>query len=103
MCVRCGTGRIAWCTDPHRHGESTEAVSPGDPPVLDTAPAPGGTRECCGLPMSTLDVFGVRLYRCMHRSHHPLIFRNLNTGEELTESYSDGDSGLEWTSHYAEG
>lgn len=19
MCVRCGTGRIAWCTDPNRH------------------------------------------------------------------------------------
>lgn len=103
MCVRCGTGRIAWCTDPYCHGESTEAVSPGDPPVLDTAPAPGDARECCGLPMSTLDVFGVRLYRCMHRGHHPLIFRNLNTGEELTESYGDGDGGLEWASHYAEG
>jgi hypothetical protein len=58
-------------------------------------------RECCGLPMSTLDIFGVRLYRCMHRGHHPLVFRNLNTGEELTEQYRDDDGGLEWTSHYA--
>ena len=21
MCVRCGTGKIAWCTDPTRHGD----------------------------------------------------------------------------------
>jgi hypothetical protein len=28
-------------------------------------------------------------------------FRNLNTGEELTESYG-GSAGLEWTSHYGE-
>ena len=34
MCVRCGTGRIAWCTDPYCHGESIEPVSPGDPPVV---------------------------------------------------------------------
>jgi hypothetical protein len=33
MCVRCGTGRIAWCTDPYRHGESTEPVMPGEPPA----------------------------------------------------------------------
>jgi hypothetical protein len=37
MCVRCGTGRIAWCTDPYRHGESAEPVSPGDPPVVTEA------------------------------------------------------------------
>lgn len=64
--------------------------------------APVSERECCGLPMSTLDVFGVRLYRCMYRGHHPLVFRNLNTGEELAESYDDGDGGLKWTSHYGE-
>jgi hypothetical protein len=34
MCVRCGTGGIAWCTDPYRHGESAEPVSPGDPPAV---------------------------------------------------------------------
>ena len=28
MCVRCGTGAIAWCTDLMRHGESAEP-SPG--------------------------------------------------------------------------
>jgi len=31
MCVRCGTGRVAWCTDPYRHGESAEPVMPGQP------------------------------------------------------------------------
>lgn len=57
-------------------------------------------KKCCGLPMGTLEVFGVRLYRCMYRSHHPLVFRNLATGEELTESYDDGkDGGLRWTAH----
>lgn len=34
MCVRCGTGRIAWCADPYRHGETAEPVSPGDPPAV---------------------------------------------------------------------
>ena len=33
MCVRCGTGAIAWCTDPMRHGEPAESVRPGEPPV----------------------------------------------------------------------
>lgn len=67
-----------------------------------TGPA-SDVRLCCGLPMNTLDVFGVRLYQCSYRSHHPVIFRNLNTGEELTESYDGGkDGGLEWTTHYGE-
>lgn len=39
MCVRCGTGRVAWCTDPMRHGESAEPVSPGEPPVKRSRPA----------------------------------------------------------------
>jgi len=60
-------------------------------------------KECCGLPMLTLDVFGIRLFRCMHRGHHPLVIANLSTGEEVTETYRDGDGGLEWTSHYGEG
>lgn len=64
-----------------------------------TRPA-SDARLCCGLPMSTLDVFGIRLYRCSYRPHHPVIFRNLNTGEELTESYDGGkDGGLRWTAH----
>jgi hypothetical protein len=50
--------------------------------------------------MNTLDIFGIRIYQCMHRSHHPMIFRNLNTGEVLHESYGPEDGGLEWTSHY---
>jgi hypothetical protein len=33
MCVRCGTGGIAWCTDPLRHGDSAEPVQPGQPPA----------------------------------------------------------------------
>jgi hypothetical protein len=33
MCVRCGTGSVAWCTNPMRHGDSSRAVSPGEPPV----------------------------------------------------------------------
>ena len=33
MCNRCGTGSIAWCADPYRHGESIEPVEPGEPPV----------------------------------------------------------------------
>ena len=33
MCVRCGTGKIAWCTDPDRHGDikpppAPDAMSP---------------------------------------------------------------------------
>lgn len=31
MCVRCGTGVVAWCTDPMRHGESQVALSPEEP------------------------------------------------------------------------
>ncbi len=60
------------------------------------------SKKCCGLSMNTLEIFGIRIYRCMYRSHHPMIFQNLNTGEEFTESYDDGDGGLEWTSHYME-
>jgi hypothetical protein len=53
--------------------------------------------------MLTLDVFGIRLFRCMYRGHHPLVIRNLSTGEEVTESYDDGkDGGLEWASHHRE-
>lgn len=62
---------------------------------MDENPYP---KTCCGMPMFTMEVFGVRLYQCPHRSHHPLIFRNLNTGEERMEKYdpSDPDDRLEW-------
>lgn len=67
-----------------------------------TVPA-SDIKECCGLPVSTLEVFGVRIYQCSYRAGHPLVFRNLATGEELAESYDDGrDGGLMWTSHYGE-
>ena len=49
--------------------------------------------------MLTLEVFGVRLYRCSYRGHHPLVFENLVTGAVLTESYDPGDGGLHWTGH----
>lgn len=26
MCVRCGTGRLAWCTDPDRHGDDLDQM-----------------------------------------------------------------------------
>lgn len=56
-------------------------------------------KKCCGLPMNTLEVFGIRIYSCSYRGHHPMIFQNLSTGEELTESYDDGaDGGLTWAS-----
>lgn len=62
------------------------------------------TYTCCGLPMRTLELFGLRLYKCFYRSQHPMIFRNLSTGEELTERYHDDDpdDALSWTSHYGE-
>lgn len=49
--------------------------------------------------MSTLEVFGVRIYQCAYRSHHPLVFENLQTGEVLKEKYSayDKDGTLTWT------
>jgi hypothetical protein len=27
MCVRCGTGRIAWCTDPTGHGDRSRQLA----------------------------------------------------------------------------
>jgi hypothetical protein len=61
---------------------------------------PNPARECCGMSMNTLEIFGIRIYQCYHRSHHPMIFHNLNTGEVFAESYSEEDGGLKWTSHY---
>jgi len=52
MCVRCGTGRVAWCTDPYRHGESAEPVSPGDPPAV----ANPGTEELRHLAADLLEL-----------------------------------------------
>jgi len=66
-------------------------------------PDPSPARECCGMPMNTLEIFGIRIYQCHHRSHHPMIFQNMNTGEILVESYGDNDGGLEWKSHYSGG
>ena len=35
MCVRCGTGRIAWCTSPDRHGDGDYDPAPVDGGVSD--------------------------------------------------------------------
>lgn len=70
MCVRCGTGRIAMCTDPDSH----LALK----------------RKCCGLPMNYREVFGIRIWTCDHRAHHPEIFENLYTGQTVI------DTELEW-------
>lgn len=45
--------------------------------------------ECCGLPMGWAEVFGIRVYRCAYRAHHPLIFVNLSTGEQITDEKLD--------------
>jgi hypothetical protein len=48
------------------------------------------TRKCCGLPMNYREVFGIRLWTCDHRSHHPMIIENLYTGQTVS------DEELEW-------
>lgn len=45
MCVRCGTGTIAWCTDTYRHGESATPLQPGDPVAVPTTTANSGLRS----------------------------------------------------------
>lgn len=43
-------------------------------------------RVCCGLPMERRpDVFGIWVYRCVHRPGHPLLFINPQTGESVRE------------------
>lgn len=45
---------------------------------------------CCGLPMNYQEVFGIRIYACSYRSHHPSVYVNLNTGQMKT------DEEIEW-------
>lgn len=40
---------------------------------------------CCGLPMIYQEFFGIRRYQCEHRSHHPVIYVNQNTGERVCD------------------
>jgi hypothetical protein len=49
--------------------------------------------ECCGAPMEiwVADVFGVRVFRCTHRPHHPVFFRQLATGRQVGEEDLAGD------------
>jgi hypothetical protein len=56
--------------------------SPG--PDCPAHPAPPG---CCGYPMEqALEVSGVRVYRCVYRGHHPRVYENAATGEQVRES-----------------
>ena len=48
------------------------------------------TRKCCGIPMNYREVFGIRLWTCDHRSHHPMLIENLYTGVVVS------DETLEW-------
>lgn len=40
---------------------------------------------CCGFPMIYQEFFGIRRYMCDYRSHHPEIFVNLYTGEQIKD------------------
>ena len=44
-------------------------------------------KECCGLPMiMEIEVFGIRRFVCQHRGHHPVIYVNTGSGEEMWDS-----------------
>lgn len=75
MCVRCGTGRVAMCTSGGHDDE--------DKPL----------HRCCGLPMNWREVFGIRIYTCDHRSHHPEIYVNLYTGQEISDEHMEWHDG----------
>lgn len=53
--------------------------------ILPDPPRPRLAEKCCGIPMDWQEVFGVRRYQCRHRSHHPAIYVNLNTGERVSD------------------
>jgi hypothetical protein len=35
--------------------------------------------------MSYQEVFGIRRYQCVYRSHHPAVWVRLDTGERITD------------------
>jgi hypothetical protein len=35
--------------------------------------------------MQYAEVYGIRVYMCLYRSHHPVIYRNLVTGEQVSD------------------
>lgn len=41
--------------------------------------------ECCGTDMYYAEVFGIRIYKCMYRSHHPMVFVRQSDGEAISE------------------
>jgi hypothetical protein len=89
MCVRCGTGRIAWCTDPYRHGESAEPVSPGDPPVVAEAPRP---------PADASYEAGYRDGESSRTADVLLLFHDACTMDDLLAGFREvtGDPNLRW-------
>ena len=59
--------------------------------ILPDQPRAMPALTCCGRPMIYQEFFGIRRYQCEHRSHHPVIYVNQNTGERVT------DEDLPWT------
>lgn len=51
-------------------------------------------KECCGAPMMYQEFFGIRRYVCSYRSHHPQIFVNLYTGQEINDEDLEWEGGL---------
>ncbi len=66
-------------------------LSPGREWTLDEEP-----NTCCGLPMIYQDIWNVRRYQCQHRSHHPVIYVNLATGETLVDEDGYGPRVIPW-------
>jgi hypothetical protein len=42
-------------------------------------------RTCCGLLMTFQDVFGIRVWHCSYRLHHPVLYENPCTGEVIAD------------------
>jgi hypothetical protein len=67
-------------------------------PKTPTAEAPmdKGAKTCCGLPMIYQDIWNVRRYQCGYRSHHPVIYVNMATGESLVDEAGYGPRVIPW-------
>ena len=46
--------------------------------------------------MKYQDIWNVRRYQCDHRSHHPVVYVNLATGERITDEAGYGPSVIPW-------
>ncbi len=85
-CKQCGSNslpgtekdRDAWIVE-HTRKTGHQIVLSGE---ADAGDIP---ETCCGMDMDHEDHWGVRRYTCPYRSHHPVIWVNLNTGERIKE------------------